>query len=230
MPQTKHHFELPNKSKLRNLAQYKNLTEAEFEEKWAQIVTDAVPSAQLEKRIELKLAEFENDYDLSDLKINDRLVLRALIQAIIQLEDLEQMLFKFREEGLSQEKVALVRDINSVMTQLRKDISSMQGDLNITRKARKGDKEQTVISYIEDLKLKARKFYEHSMFYVFCPECNALLSTMWFANPEGRTQIKIHCNRVLDGGEKCKGVVETTAMKLLENRGSNKDDLPESLM
>jgi hypothetical protein len=53
---------------------------------------------------------------------------------------------------------------------LRKDISNMQNDLDITRKVRKGDENVNVLSELERLKLKAKEFIEAKLFYVWCHE------------------------------------------------------------
>jgi hypothetical protein len=94
-------FTDPDKPKLsgkvkrqRNLGQYKDLSDADFEALMTKKALGIEPSRVFEERIAKKWAEFEQDYDLSDLKINDRDTLRNLIQSQLNLEDLEQHLFQ----------------------------------------------------------------------------------------------------------------------------------------
>jgi hypothetical protein len=156
------------------------------------------------------------------LKSNDKLVLRALAQAYITLEDLEKYSYIHRLDGLSDSSsVFELEKLNNVMSGLRKDISSMQGDLKITRKVRKGDKEESVINYIENLKAKAKQFYKEKMFYIFCDKCSMLIATVWFLWPEEFNKMAFHCKRC---GEK----VTVHSSELLEKKGVNIDDVPES--
>src|ERR1043166_809371 len=84
----------------RNLVQYRDLSDEQFEERMSKKAFNADSSKDFEERIAKKWAEFEEDYDLSDLKINDKDALRALIQAQISLEDYEQALYRMRKEGV----------------------------------------------------------------------------------------------------------------------------------
>jgi hypothetical protein len=117
------------------------------------------------------------------------------------------------------------------MSKLRGDISDMQNDLKITRRIRKGDQEETVISELERLKQKASEFYEQRMFYVWCPKCNMLLFTGWFLYPDEKmNKLTLVCNRPLDEeGNICGHKFTVTSKELLDKRGVNKDDIPESM-
>jgi hypothetical protein len=116
------------------------------------------------------------------------------------------------------------------MTDLRSDISKLQDDLKITRKLRKSEKEQTVVSFIFNIQNKAQEFYEQKMSYIFCPKCNMLLGTIWTLYPdEERNKIKLVCNRKTEEGEICGTVVMVGTKELLENRSTNKKDIPEAI-
>jgi hypothetical protein len=165
--------------RLRNLIQYKDMPENEFQEVIDRRNVKIETSEDFETRIKEKLAEFENDYDLSDLKINDKETLRALVQSIIALEDYEQLLFTLRtsEGQINANNIYLFEKINKVCSDLRADMSHFQDDLKITRKTRKSDQETSFVAYLEGLKEKARKFMESRMMYIFCNKCNTLLAT-----------------------------------------------------
>lgn len=221
-------YSVLSKSRMRSLKQYKDLTDEEFETVWEDKVGDIETTKDFEDRIKIKIDEITNDYDISDLKANDKLTLRALAQAFIQLEDLERFVYNKRINGIAESSVLLIEKINNMISNLRKDISNMQNDLKITRKIRKGDKEQTLINYLEDLKLRAKEFYSQKMSYIWCPECKMLLGTIWTLYPEEKSnKIQLVCNRILENGEMCGTKIITTTRELLDRRGVSTEDVPE---
>lgn len=224
-----------NYKRLRNLNQYKDLTDDEFEELWDKKLLGIESNKEFEGRIERKIKEFGVDYDLDDLKANDKLTLRGLAQAYITLEDLENYFYGQRLVGIDDSMILGMEKMNNMMSNLRRDITNMQNDLKITRRIRKGDKEESVINYIEDLKVKARKFYQSKMAYIFCPECGMLLATVWTLFPESKNKINLTCNRSIPPlgdatvGTKC-GCNFTVITKELVIKGSNRPELmPEAL-
>ena len=219
------------KKQTRNLVQFRGMSDEEFEDQWVKKALEIEPSALFEKRIKSKLDEFEQDYDISDLKINDKETLRALVQAVISLEDYEQIMFTARSNGLGLDNIMVMDKINKIMSDLRGDISKLQDDLKITRKIRKNDQETSLVDYIESLKVKARKFYESKMAYIFCPKCNVVLGTIWTLYPEQKkNKIKLVCKRDLGDGNICDGEAIIGTDELLENRGTNnKEIMPESM-
>ncbi len=221
-----------NRNKLRNLPQYKDATEEELDALMEEKERTVGVSKKLEARIEEKLARFSEDYDLSDLKINDREILRGLVQAIIALEDYEQLLFLVRDNGIGTDNILLIDKIQGVMSSLRKDISSFQNDLNITRKIRKSDRDTSVIAFIEDLKTKARTFYASRMSYVFCEKCNTLLATLWTLYPESdKNKLTLTCEHENSDGTLCGHKTTVTSKQLLELRGTNnKKVMPDSML
>src|SRR5690348_10085331 len=118
----------------RQLKQFRDLSDDEFNQRMAQKALGLDVSEEFEKRIAKKWQEFEEDYDLSDLKINDKDTLRALIQAQISLEDCEQALFNMRAGGITQTYLINSEKLSKTMSDLRSDISKFQDDLSIKRK------------------------------------------------------------------------------------------------
>lgn len=222
-----------NPKKLRNLPQYRDLSDDEFQ-KAIQVIEEKELglgiSGVFERRIEEKLAKFEDDYDLSDLKVNDREVLRGLVQSIISLEDYEQELFKIREKGITPDNLLVIDKLQKAMSDLRKDISNMQNDLAITRKHRRSDQETSVLAYIDSLKDKARKFAEARMAYVLCDKCNTLLMTCWTLYPNSNNKITLTCQQKDKDGIPCGNKITVTTKELLENRQTNREEiLPDSM-
>jgi hypothetical protein len=223
-----------NPNKLRNLPQYRDLDDNEFQKAILAMQKKDFGISNpelLQKRITEKLDMFEEDYDLTDLKINDREVLNGLIQAIIAVEDYDVELFKARSEGVNAENLILVEKLQRARSDLVKSISDMQNDLAITRKHRRSDQETSVIAYIESLKDKARKFYKERMSYVFCPKCNTLLSTIWTLYPETNNKLTLTCLQKDKDGNECNTTFTVTTKELLKDRGTNKKSImPESML
>lgn len=221
--------QLPNPNKLRNLKQYKDMSDEEFDTTYSLMTTSSQPVAELNKRIEEKMKEFENDYDMSDMKVNDLMSLRSLIQAIITLEDLTNYSYRLRtEEGITLDNLTLLEKVAKQMTDLRSDIASLQDVLKISRKIRKGDKEATVLGYIDDLKRKAKEFYDSKMSYVTCPHCHLLLATVWTLYPDQDNKFTFVCERCKD--ESWNGKFAVTTKELKKSGGSNNPDiLPDEI-
>jgi hypothetical protein len=209
---------LPNKAKMRNLKQYKDLTDEDFDDVWEdREVALAISPEVLEKQIKEKIAELSNDYDMDDMKSNDKISIRALVLAQIQLEDLEQVAFSLRQE-VDNQSIQVLEKVNKILTALRNDISSISNDLQLTRKVRKQSREASVIDALADLKAKARKFYKQKMLYVFCPECKMLLGTIWLQYSDEETILTLKCKR-------CGKELKQELTKLYETDNKNLDDV-----
>lgn len=230
--------DLPDMSKFRNLKQYRDMTDEEFEQHWidkeeAENLVLGISSEDFEERIQNKMNEFAEDYDLSDMKFNDKETLRGLCQSLIQLEDLEQVSYQIRnsDQGISLNNLTLLDKIAQQMSRTRLDMLKMQEDLKISRKVRQTDKNLSAISELERLKEQAKAFYLQKMIFIFCPKCNMLLATTWVLFPETDNIIRLHCQRDLgeEGGEKCDHIFDIKLSDIVED-GSNKPELmPDAL-
>jgi len=219
---------VPDKRKLRNLKQNKGLTDEEFQEMYDKKYLSVEKSNVFEKQINDKLKEFETEYDLTDMKVNDRASLRALVQAVIALEDYEQILFQLRtaDEGINADNIYSFEKVSKVSSDLREDINKLQMELKISRRSRKSDADASFIDYLESVKAKAKKFYESKMAYMYCPKCHTLLGTIWTLYPEDkRNKIRLMCNRDIDDGLKCDGEIVIGTKELLDNKGHSDPNL-----
>ena len=222
-----------SKAQLRNLSQYRDMTDDDFESLWEERNTSTDSYAEFEEKIAKKIEEFGQDYDLDDLKINDKETLRALVKALISLEDYENRVYEIRaQEDITPVNINVIDRIQKIMSDLRKDVSNLQSDLNITRKIRKSDKESSVVSYITALKDQARLFYESKACYVFCPKCNMLLATIWALYPDSDNTLHFECNRHLDEDKNlCGHKFSVTTKQLYENKGTNSTSvMPEGIV
>jgi len=221
----------PDKRKLRNLKQYKDMSDEEFDDIWEKKSSAIQFREDFEGRIEEVISRLSEDYALDDLNANDLMSIRHLAQAIITLEDYETLQFDLRlREGVDITNITLIKHVNDSMSKLRSDISDLQVDLNITRKVRASNNEQNVINIVEDLKQKARTFYEQKMSYIYCPNCGMLLSTIWNLYPYNDNKITLTCGRKMDTGVTCDTKFSVTTKELLEKRGTNFEEItPESM-
>ncbi len=176
------------------------MSDEEFEEMFESLKDEEIDEEALEAEVEKGLSEFGDDYDLSDMKINDRIVLRNLVLSMISLEALEKQFVGLRE-NLSDANILLLDRTSGVMSKLRHDISDMQGDLKLTRRIRKEGREESFISWLAKTKEKAEKFYKRKHLYIFCPECRRLEATVWLLYPNEATEISFHCGNKTCGHE-----------------------------
>ncbi len=208
-----------SKKQLRNLRQYADMTDEEFEAIFKDLASEEMDEAALEAEIDKKLSDFNDDYDLSDMKVNDRIVLRNLVITMISLEALEKQFAKQRE-NLSDANILLMDRTSGVMSKLRHDISDMQNDLKLTRKIRKEGREESFMSWLEKTREKAEKFYKRKHLYVFCPNCRRLLATIWLLYPDADQEFHFTC-----GNEKCKHSDEIYLKYLYDTDNKNLEDV-----
>jgi hypothetical protein len=216
------------KKSLRNLIQYKGMTDEEFDRYYEDILLkDLKEGKELNERVKRKIDELGNDYDLTDLKYNDLMQLTDLATAMITLEDFQEVLYK-QQKSITEENIIFVDRLNKVISSVRSDISKIQTDLSLSRKIRKGEIEESVLDYIGKIRAYAKRKYEETMSYVYCPKCKMLLATTWFLYPDQNNSITVTCNRTLKNGKSCGNEFSIGSKKLIENRGhSEKGIFPE---
>lgn len=194
-------------AQLRNLPQYKGMTDEELEK-----VRHTIAHGNVEERIEKIIVSFEKDYDLIDMAANDLLSLQELAKIFVLLEDIAEEL---RKELKKEHTDWLVFEkINRVSNQLRDDASKLQRDLGITRKVRQDSGSQSVVEFIEDLKKRAKHFLVERLFEVYCPKCKMLLAKVWFLYPGGNNRMRLQCG-------KCHHKFSVVSQDLLANRNKN---------
>jgi hypothetical protein len=217
----KERLSIPNKKKLRNLGQFKDMSDEEFDIYYKEKYLDENLldfSNELEEEIARRRKLLEEDYDFEDMKANDLVQLRSLILAMIQLEDLELEAHELRQDVASN-NILILDKINRMMSALRSDISDISEDLQLTRKIRAKSKDVSLAKKWEDLRARASEFYKKKMLYVFCEECRTLLATVWLIYPDEESNIlKLKCN-------KCGNTFNQELSVLYEQKHSNLDDI-----
>ena len=200
---------------LKNLQQYRNKSESELEE-----ILEKVMESKTEEKVQEVLESFEQNYDLSDMSANDMLGLRNLAHYYVYLEDLNHKI----DDAMRDDNTGILERLIRISEKVQKSVTEIQTNLAITRKQRKSDKEQDIVSAWEDLKLRAKKFLEDRVSYVYCDKCRMLLANVWFLYPEEeRNVLRLRCNRTIDSdsGEICGNELTVTSQFLAENDNRN---------
>jgi len=201
-------------AQLKNLPQYRDKTDSELE-----LIAENLYYGNTEARVQETLDRIVNDYDVSDLNANDEMALRNLAQAFVRLDHIERMIDQAMADGDSVE----VQRLNNIASVLRKDASQLQGDLSITRRARKGDDDSDLLSQWDSIKLRAKKHMQERLAYVYCPKCKMLLANIWCLDWKANNVLHLHCTRVVnsDSGEICDNRFKLTSKELWEGKHKN---------
>jgi hypothetical protein len=224
---------IPTRESLKGLTGWKDKSDEDFEESYQLAMFGALKDQLVEEKINRLRLQYEEEYDLSELLPNDRAVLATLIQSTVLLDLYQNTLFSILKnpDATSDVNITKAKSLGDVCNKLTNDISKMQSDLAITKKDRKNSKEASVINFIEDLKVKAKKAYLQRMCIIICPNCNTVLASVWTLYSENRAaKIHVHCSRKLEENKVCGFDGDFTISDLYANGGSNRVDLlPESL-
>ena len=210
--------------KLRNLVQYRDMTDAEFAAStYKGNFGSKEDYVEFLKRVKVKYDEFEKDYDLSDMKFNDTETLMSLCTALVTKSDYEEILFDLRQGEIKGGfDLTLIEKFSTFISNLERDCSKMQDDLKITRKSRKKTKEESARTELDRLKKLAEKYYENIMQYIYCEKCSMLLATIWFLYLQGDNKISLTCDRPLEGRDSvCGHTTVITSGDLHRLRGTN---------
>jgi len=188
-----------SRNRVKNLEQYKDMPDDEFEAEFQRLYGSGpqkpVDLEYLEKRIQEHIDQLGEDYDLDDMKINDKIQLRELILSMIQAEDIEMLVYGERQ-NVDPTNIVVLEKLNKMLSTLKSDISAISEDLQLTKKARDRSKSTSVVERWKDLSQKAHEFYKKKMLYIFCTECRMLLSTLWLNYSENtENMITLKCER-----------------------------------
>lgn len=222
------HVMSPNS--LKNLPQNKGKSDEEIQAMYKQKMESKFKQENWENVKDSIMKEYELNYDLDDLKPNDLASLESLIHATIMLRNYEKQMREISEDGVDFTNIPVIEKLGKVCSELRGDISKLQDDLKISRKIRKSDKEESVLTFIDGLKEKAKKFYTAKTQWVFCPKCGMLLANVWWLYPNSKSnKITLRCQREMPDGQTCGTEVTLSAKELTDLGGTNKQDIPDSL-
>jgi hypothetical protein len=214
-----------NPNSLRNLKQYKDMNEPELVDKLSNLTIGTTKDIELDTMIQREYKKYEEAYDLSEMMPNDVTTLKALILATIRLNNYEKELNIIESQGITDANILLTDKISNVCDKLRSSISALQDTLKISRKVRRSEKEQSVIAFLEDLKTKAKVFYDKKMITILCPKDNTQLGSMWLLYQESKqNKLHIYCNRC-----KTTHVIDLYELYSQKKTSNKPEQLPESV-
>ena len=206
-----------SKTQVRNLYQYKGKTDEEFEQIWLEKYAEREPTPEVdENRIDEMMIKFAEDYDLTDMNINDTIALKQIARMSIELDELQKMLTKARIDN----ELTRVQAIDRVIKNIVSNISTLQMDLNISRRSRQSDKGETLHEYLPAILKKAKSFLKERLAYVYCPECKMLVVNAWFTEWDDNNVLCLTCPR-----EECRFQFEVTSKSLARKRNKNIDNV-----
>lgn len=225
-----------NPKSLKNLPQYAKMSDEDFQKVLNSKIDTEETNREFKDRIDEVMAKFEKDYDLSDMTINDMNSLNSLCKETVRLEDIQEALYELQtridiSSGTTNTALLLMLEkYEKSNSSIISNISKLQDELKITRKIRNSSREDSVLAFIENLKVKAKKFYDSRMMKVFCPKCNTLIFQGWFLFPSQKNSITLICNTTGRDGNKCGHKFTVNSPELLTNHGTNNTtNMPDSL-
>jgi hypothetical protein len=170
----------------------------------------ATRTDSLEDKVAERIGKLGEEFDLSDMKYHDLLLLQRFFTALIRLEDAEQDLEE-RYEGLGANEKAREE---AALSTLRNDVLRMQNELGISKLKRNQQVEDNPVLLFDDIRARAKKFLEERLCWVNCPTCGMQLAKVHFTYPKESTTLKLHCGR-------CDHEFITSAEEILKAENSN---------
>lgn len=200
-----------NKARLRNLVQYKNLSDQEFNQIW-ETYRQEKESPDIELEIQETMNKFSQDYELGDMNINDMLALRELSKIFILLDDL----YEIERDAFENGEMMKISAIGKIRKDLIDNASKIQNDLSITRKSRQNDVGESLDTYLPGILKKARNFLSQRLSYIYCPKCKMLVANTWFTDYTKLNTLTLTCPR-----EECGHVFSVSSEELAKGRNKN---------
>ena len=210
---------MTTKKQYRNLAQNRNLSEEEFELAWQRFTEKKELESKIdESRIEEIMNQFEQEYDLTGMNINDKISLEQIAKITAMLDLVGDLLNQALLEG----ETTRSQKFTSINKDLTATLSSLQDDLGITRKSRQAAAGESLDDYLPEIQKKARSFLKERLAYIYCPKCNMLVANAWFANWDNHNELHLVCPR-----ESCQHQFTVTSKELSKKRNKNVEGVLE---
>lgn len=183
---------------------------------------------EYQARVSAKIDELHEDYEINDLKANDRFTLEELAKALVTLENLDLQLFELRKDV--ERNLTAIKDLSNVVNQSRTSIAKMQDTLGISRKMRKDSGSETAREELNRQKEIAKDKLRDVLDYIYCEKCTELIGNTWFQYYDEDSEISIVCGRKYYHPETaeitrtCGHVTTISSKTLLEQEGTNHPD------
>jgi hypothetical protein len=187
---------------LRNLPQFKGMSDEE--------IMAATQVSTLEEQVAARIEELGEEFDLSDMKYHDLLILQRFFTALIRLEKAEAELAEKYDDLPAGEKS---REETALST-LRGDVLRMQNELGISKLRRNAEVEDNPMVMFSDVRARAKKFLEERLCWVICPKCGMQVAKVHFTYTQVTATLKMMCGR-------CEVEFSVTAEELLQKEREN---------
>lgn len=173
-----------NIASLRNLPQYKDFTDDEILKR---------VTGKLDRLIDEEMKNLEKDYDLSDMKYNDVVLIERWVALMIRLRDSEEDLEHRIQAGELGSNEALTEEKR--LSTMRDDMLKIQRSLAIDRAKRRDSSDDDPRLLFADIRKRAKRFYQERLCYVKCPNCNLVICTANFLYPDSNNRVLLTCAR-----------------------------------
>jgi hypothetical protein len=201
-----------SRNKLRNLVQYRDKTDEEFDEIFENYSMQEEDNQDIELRIEEVMNNFSLNYDLRDMNANDTLSLRELAKTFVLLDNLGKIEQRLLEDGA----IAQLRAVSSIKKEYLENASKLQSDLNIKRQQRQNETGENLADYLPSIQKRAKVFYSQRLAYIYCPECKMLCGNAWFTDWQIYNELMFTCPR-----EDCGNKFKVSSQYLAEHGNKN---------
>jgi len=210
-------------AQLKNLKQYSDAKIDAVDK----IIHNITVNNQDEQRIIDYISKMSEQYDVLEMNENDSTALKDLATISIRVQDLDQVLrIKMSDkEGIDWSEIHWITDI---LTDLRKSRQQIEESLNITRRARQGVEQTSVVDAIESYKLRAKKLLEERLNYIYCPKCKLLIGNVWMLNPYIGNSFTFTCPRELEDKQICGHKFSVTGSELMAKKNKNVKEMLET--
>jgi len=175
-------------------------------------ILETVSAVDLETQVQEQLDSLEKDYDFSDMKYNDMVLLENMAMLMVRLNNSEPIVEERIRDGTLDAHAALKEEQR--LKTLRDGIRDIQRDLGILRVKRVEDTEDNPRLLFDEIRSRAHKFLRERLIYVKCPECSIVICTVNFLYPEQSNQITLIC-------QKCGKSHSWSSKELLEIENDN---------
>lgn len=189
---------------LRQLKQYRDLSEEEFVEK--------IQDRGFDFQVKSKMDELAQGYDFSDLKQNDWDLFRRMAALMVRLERGEKALEELMKSDAIDPTNALREEQR--LASMRDGILKIQDALGLTRIKRIEKTEGDPRKIFEDIRKRAQKFMAERLCQVLCPNCGIMLCSVNFLFPNMPNVMKFECGR-------CHNSFEYSSAELVEKERKN---------
>lgn len=136
--------------------------------------------AAFEKKYKQKVATLKNEY--GDLNESDMELIRMLARLTVQLELSNKNILDMQQDG--EMDTRNLKNLGDYQRQLVQSINDLQDKLGIARKQRKEKAADDVAVFMQDLKQRAKTFFDKKTIVIRCEKDQIELARYWLNFPE----------------------------------------------